>query len=78
MKIKIEKASGRSICRYHKCPRNDEFIAPSGRIRANTMCAVISAESASGWNTSYYCRSCVDLIHEDIKMHLNPKLWIFI
>ncbi len=76
MNIKLEKASGRAYCRHLDCDKSPEYINKRG-IKAGTICAAISMGSAGGFNTSYYCRGCIDKIYLDIKTILNPKLWIF-
>jgi hypothetical protein len=78
MKIELVKASGKAMCRNRSCKCKIEFINPkSYRIKKDTTCAAITMESAAGWNTSYYCRDCIEIIYEDMKKILNPKLWIF-
>lgn len=77
MRIKLEKASGRAKCRNAGCKLKPEYISESGRIKSDTTCAAIRMDSAAGYNTSYYCRDCIELIYEDIKKILNPKLWVF-
>ena len=76
MRIKIIKATGKAKCRHEKCSENSEYIQ-NGRIKKDTICAIISTDGASGWHTSCYCRDCIDMIYEDMKKILNPKLWIF-
>ena len=76
MKIGIEKASGRAVCRHHQCKGKPEYIE-KGRIKKGATCAVISTGAADGWHASYYCRDCIDIIFQDMKTILNPKLWIF-
>ena len=77
MQVKLEKASGRAKCRHPQCKQLPEYINDKGRIKKDTTCAVIWADSATGWNSSYYCRDCIDTIHNDIRKILNPKLWAF-
>jgi hypothetical protein len=77
MKIELEKSSGRAKCRARDCKKLPEYITDKGRIKVNTTCVAITMDSAAGWNTSYYCRDCVDKLYEDIKKILNPKLWVF-
>lgn len=77
MKISLEKSSGRGICRFHGCKKNPLYIAPSGRIIKDTICAAITMSSAAGYHTSFYCRECVDQLYTDIKKILNPQLWSF-
>ena len=77
MRIELEKASGKSICRNAKCKKNPDYISPSGRIKHDSTCVVITMQSAAGYNTSYYCRDCVDELYADLKKVLNPALWIF-
>lgn len=76
MKIELIKASGRAMCRSYDCKELPEYIK-NHRIISNTTCAAISMSSAAGWNTSYYCRDCIDKLYIDIKTVLNPKLWSF-
>lgn len=78
MKIYLEKSSGRAKCRHSGCKRKPEYISSKGRIIKDTMCAILYMESASGWNSSYYCRDCIELIHFEIKKMLNPNLWAFL
>jgi hypothetical protein len=77
MKIELEKSSGRAICRNRQCSQNPDYINEGGRIKSGTTCAVFLMDSASGWNRSFYCRECIDKIYLDLKIKLNPKLWIF-
>lgn len=77
MRIALEKASGRAKCRNNSCKKKEEYISANGRIKSETTCAAITMDSAAGFNTSYYCRDCIEVIYEDIKKILNPKLWIF-
>lgn len=77
MKIDLEKASGRAKCRNRSCQKKPEYISANGRIKSGTTCAAITMDSAAGFNTSYYCRECIEIIYEDIKKILNPKLWVF-
>jgi hypothetical protein len=77
MKIELEKSSGRAICRNLSCKSNPDYINEGGRIKSGTTCAVIGMSSAAGWNRSFYCRECIDAIYLDLKMKLNPALWVF-
>ena len=77
MKITLEKASGKCKCRGLDCQRNPDFISKGNRIKKDTVCAAIQAQSGVGWNTSYYCRECITKLYQDIKKVLNPDLWIF-
>lgn len=77
MRINLEKASGKAKCRSGKCRKLPEYIDDKGRIKAETTCAAIGTDSASGWHTSYYCRDCIDQLYDDIRKILNPKLWVF-
>jgi len=77
MKIELEKSSGRAKCRNRACKKNPDYIAESGRIKSGSTCIAITMDSAAGWNTSYYCRECVDEIYLKMKTLLNPALWIF-
>jgi len=77
MRIKIEKANNKAKCRGLKCKKLPEFINRKGRIRKDTSCAVVSIASAGGGATAFYCRDCIDQIYMDMKMALDPKLWIF-
>lgn len=54
-----------------------DYINERGCIKKDTTCAAITMSSAAGRNTSYYCRDCIDLVYEDIRKILNPKLWVF-
>lgn len=77
MEITLEKASGRSKCRYQGCCNNPEFISKSGRIKKDTVCARIMTQGPGGWHGSHYCRECIDKIYIDLKKILNPALWAF-
>lgn len=77
MKVELEKASGRSKCRYHGCLNKPEYISDKGRIKKDTICACISTQGPGGWHASYYCRDCIEKIYIDIKKILNPALWAF-
>jgi hypothetical protein len=77
MKIEIEKSSGRSKCRNRSCKNLPEFISGSGRIKSGSACIAITMESASGFNTSYYCRDCIEQIYLQLKAKLNPIYWSF-
>jgi len=77
MQIKLEKASGRAICRHLDCKRKPEYINESGRIIKGTICCKISVGTAAGWFSAFYCRDCLEKIHDEIREKLNPKLWIF-
>lgn len=76
MKIVLEKSSGRAKCRAKQCKKLEIYIE-KGRIKKDTICAAITMDSAAGWNTSYYCRDCIDTLYSDIKKILNPALWAF-
>jgi hypothetical protein len=78
MKIQLIKASGRAICRSRTCKQLPEYISEKGRIKIDTTCAAITMDSAAGYNTSYYCRDCIDQLYLDIKKILNPALWSFL
>lgn len=77
MRIELEKASGKAICRNRNCQKKTEYISENGRIKSQTTCAAITMQSAAGFNTSYYCRDCIDQLYQDIKKILNPQLWVF-
>ena len=77
MKIGLEKASGKSKCRYRGCKQKPEFISEKGRIKKDTTCVWIAIDSASGGAVGYYCRDCVDQIYQEMKKILNPQLWVF-
>lgn len=77
MKVGLEKASGRSKCRYDSCLKKTEFISDKGRIKKDTICAWISTQGAGGGHTSYYCKDCIEKIYFDFKKILNPNLWVF-
>jgi hypothetical protein len=76
MNITLQKASGRAMCRHPRCEGKNDYIK-DGRIIKNTTCALIYFDSASGGGTAYYCRGCIDKIHDEIRRVLNPKLWAF-
>lgn len=78
MRIALEKSSGRAKCRHEQCEAKEEYISKAGRIKTGTTCAAISTEGAGGWHTSYYCRSCIDKVYEQMKKILNPSLWVFL
>jgi hypothetical protein len=78
MRLGLDKASGKSKCRHQGCLKKPEYISPKGRIKKDTTCVWIAIDSASGGGVAYYCRDCVDKIHDEMKKILNPKLWIFI
>jgi hypothetical protein len=75
MKISIEKASGTQICRG-TCKKDPKYTE-SGRIKNGTSCARIQIESAKGKTSAFYCRDCIDKVYLDVKMILNPALWVF-
>lgn len=77
MRIKLEKSSGRALCRNKTCKRNPEYISEAGRIKSGTTCVAITMDSAAGFNTSFYCRECVDELYQELKKVLNPALWSF-
>jgi len=77
MRIQLIKASGRALCRSKDCKRLPEYVSEKGRIKSGTTCVAITMDSAAGFNTSYYCRDCVDKLYEDLKKILNPALWVF-
>jgi hypothetical protein len=77
MHLNVEKSNGKQKCRYQLCEKNPLYISPKGRIIAGKTCVSITLDSASGWNSSYYCRSCIEKIYLEMKMILNPKLWVF-
>lgn len=77
MNIKLEKASGRSRCRHLDCDKNPKYISEFGRIIKDTICCKISVGTAAGYFTAFYCRDCLKKIHDEIRVKLNPKLWIF-
>ena len=77
MKIELEKSSGRAKCRAFNCKELPEYISEGGRIKSGTTCVAITMDSAGGYNTSYYCRDCIDKLYDDIRKILNPKLWVF-
>ena len=71
MRIELIKASGRALCRSEECKKLPEYVTEKGRIKTDTTCVAITMGSAAGWNTSYYCRDCVDKLYLDIKKILN-------
>jgi hypothetical protein len=77
MRIEVEKSSGRSKCRNRTCKKLPEYINSSGRIKNGSTCISIRMESAAGFNTSYYCRDCIEEIHLTLKAKLNPIYWNF-
>lgn len=82
MKIELLKSSGRCLCRGFSCPKNPKYTKPDrwgkSLIIKDTTCAAITMDSLNGKNTSYYCRDCIEIIHDEMRMILNPKLWIFL
>jgi hypothetical protein len=76
MKIKLEKATGKSKCRGSDCYKNPEFII-DGKIKVGTTCAFITTRDAGGRAFSYYCRECLEKVHDEVRKTLDPKLWIF-
>jgi hypothetical protein len=76
LKIEIEKASGKAICRYTSCASNPDYIK-DGRIIKGTDCARIIMFTAAGGASAFYCRDCLDKILFDVKIALNSKLWAF-
>lgn len=76
MKLELQKASGRALCRGKDCKNLPEYMHKN-RIKKDTTCVAIRMESAGGWNTSYYCRDCIDQLYLEMKKALNPSLWIF-
>lgn len=77
MRITLEKASGRAICRNTSCSKDPEFISDKGVIKKDTVCVWIAISTAGGGASACYCRPCVDKIYLEIKKTLNPKLWAF-
>lgn len=78
MNIKISKASGRCKCRGQNCPRNPKYIdVDKNRIIKDTYVAGISMRTPAGYYTSYYCYDCLQAIHTDMKLKLNPNYWNF-
>jgi hypothetical protein len=78
MKITLENASGLSLCRSGSCLANPDYInTKTGRIKANTTCAVLAVRSASGVNKSYFCKGCLEKLYNDIRIILDPTLWVF-
>lgn len=77
MWIKIIKATSKAKCRGIKCKNLPEYINRNGRIRKDTNCAVISISASNGGATAFYCRDCVDQVYMDMRIALDPKLWIF-
>ena len=76
MQIKIEKSTGRRICRHDLCKKNPNLISDDGKIKKEVICAAVTITSSSGRSTAYYCRECIDHLYNDIKKILNPNLWI--
>lgn len=76
MKISIEKASGTQICRGIACKKDPKYI-DKDRIKNGTSCARITVGSAKGRAHAFYCRDCIDKVYMDVKMILNPALWVF-
>jgi hypothetical protein len=77
MKIRVDKAPKSAKCRGNNCKKLPEYINRKGRIRKDTSCAILSMDTSSGWATAFFCRSCIDQLYLDMKMALDPKLWIF-
>lgn len=77
MKLQVTKANGKQMCRYQLCSRNPDYISKTGRIKSGSTCVEIRLDSAAGYNSSYYCRECIDKIYIEMKKVLNPDLWIF-
>jgi hypothetical protein len=78
MIIRLEKSSGRTLCRGRACKKNPIYINPQTlRVIAGTTVAVFVIDSAKGQTISYYCRDCIDQIYLEMKKALNPQLWIF-
>ena len=50
--IEIVKSSGKCICRGNKCNYRT-------KIPKDNICLSIYTGSASGFNTSYYCKDCM-------------------
>lgn len=75
MIINIEKSTGRRICRYSNCLKNEKYITKDGKIKKGVVCASVTIQSSSGLSTAYYCRDCIDSLYLDIKKILNPNLW---
>ena len=76
MIINIEKSTGRRICRYQNCLKNENYISKDGKIIKGVICASITIQSSSGLSTAYYCKDCINYLYSDIKKILNPNLWI--
>lgn len=77
MNIVVQKSNGRAPCRHFECAGNPEYINSKGKITKGTICAIITIDSAGGYNSSYYCRDCIDKIYLQVKTSLNSKLWAF-
>ena len=77
MQIELKKSSGKPYCRPPRCKRNSDYIDSNGRIKKDTVCCKITIRTASGSRSAFFCRECLEKIHDEIREKLNPKLWIF-
>jgi len=76
MRAKLEKASGRSICRGANCKKLPEFIV-DGKILKGSNCAAITIWGAAGGVTAYYCEDCIDDVIATLKKQLDLNLIAF-
>lgn len=76
MRAKLERASGRSLCRGHNCKNLPEFIS-GGKIIKGSTCAAISLHGAAGGVTAYYCEDCIEDVITMLKKELDPNLRAF-
>lgn len=77
MKISVSSATSKAKCRGNNCKKLPQFINRKGRIKKGTSCAIVGMNTSSGWRTAFFCRDCIDQLYFDMKMVLDPKLWIF-
>ncbi len=63
----IKIASGKAYCRYGGCTKDPNFVEPNGKIKAGTLCSIISGFSSGGVNSFYYCRNCTKEVFNNIK-----------
>jgi len=63
------------MCRNEFSLRKVEFIK-NGKIIKGTICAEVTLLSGAGDNTSYFCRDCIDIFYNKVKMNLTCKLWV--
>lgn len=76
MRAKLERASGRSICRGPNCKALPEFVL-DGKIVKGSSCASITLFGAAGGVTAYYCEDCIEDVINYLKKELDPNLLAF-